>query len=124
MGSQIPQPEPNKVGFILYFDYVVIICAAITPEVFIFYSEYCAYHHFDVAIKITPSGILDLKYHLDFFRNCWQNYVDFYRCTNLRGDDYQPCQYFFKKFTIMCPPQWVERWDEQRDKDAFPVKFQ
>jgi hypothetical protein len=25
-------------------------------------------------------------------RACWQNYVDYHRCINLKGEDYKPCQ--------------------------------
>ena len=56
-------------------------------------------------------------------RNCWQNYVDFHRCVNIKGEEYEPCQYFFKNFSIQCPNAWVEKWDEQREKGAFPAKL-
>ena len=56
-------------------------------------------------------------------RNCWQNYVDFYRCTNLRGEDYAPCQYFKKSYQVMCPSFWTEKWDEQRENGTFPTKL-
>ncbi len=56
-------------------------------------------------------------------RNCWQNYVDFYRCTNLRGEAYEPCQFFYKNFKTICPFSWVEKWDEQRENGTFPAKL-
>ena len=54
-------------------------------------------------------------------RNCFQNYLDFYRCTNLRGEDYEPCQYFKKSFKTICPNDWIARWDEQREEGRFPA---
>ena len=60
-------------------------------------------------------------------RNCWQNYVDFYRCQNLKvdykilcsllyffnfffqGEEYEPCQFFYKNFKTICPNAWVEK---------------
>ena len=54
-------------------------------------------------------------------RNCFQNYLDFYRCINIRGEDYEPCQYFKKSFTTICPMNWVEKWDEQREAGTFPA---
>merc|ERR1712029_965014 len=56
-------------------------------------------------------------------RNCWQNYVDFYRCQNLKGEEYEPCQFFYKNFKTICPNAWVEKWDEQREKGAFPANI-
>lgn len=57
------------------------------------------------------------------FRNCWQNYLDYYRCTNLKGEEYAPCRFFKTKFTGLCPTEWVEGWDEQRENGAFPAKL-
>ena len=31
-------------------------------------------------------------------RNCWQNYVDFHRCQKIKGEEYEPCQFFYKNF--------------------------
>ncbi len=56
-------------------------------------------------------------------RNCWQNYVDFHRCVNIKGEEYQPCQYFSNNFKALCPNAWVEKWDDQRERGAFPAKL-
>merc|ERR1712211_80143 len=54
-------------------------------------------------------------------RNCWQNYVDFHRCQKLKGEDYEPCNFFAKNFQTVCPNAWIEKWNEQREKNAFPA---
>ena len=86
-------------------------------------------------------------------RNCWQNYVDFHRCQKLKvfllfiffdgmwqiktfqspsdcfvmcrvqGEEYEPCQFFYKNFRTICPNAWIEKWDEQREKGAFPANI-
>ncbi|XP_055389987.1 uncharacterized protein LOC129618972 isoform X2 [Condylostylus longicornis] len=56
-------------------------------------------------------------------RHCWSSYVDFYRCQRIRGVDYEPCQYFKKVFTAMCPREWVEKWDDQREQGTFAGKL-
>ena len=40
-------------------------------------------------------------------RNCWQNYVDYYRCLKVKGEKYTLCDYFKKTFTTLCPEEWV-----------------
>lgn len=55
-------------------------------------------------------------------RNCWQNYVDFNRCQKLKGEDYEPCQFFYKNFRTVCPNAWVEKWEDQRAAGTFPAK--
>merc|ERR1712193_234103 len=56
-------------------------------------------------------------------KNCWQNYVDYYRCINKRGEEYEPCQYFWKNYNTLCPLAWVERWNDQRENGSFPAKL-
>lgn len=56
-------------------------------------------------------------------RYCYQSYLDFYRCQKAKGTDYEPCQYFKRVFSSMCPIAWVEKWDEQRDEGVFPGRI-
>ncbi|XP_012259176.1 cytochrome c oxidase subunit 6B1 [Athalia rosae] len=53
-------------------------------------------------------------------RYCWQSYVDFHRCQKARGEDYEPCQYFKKVFTSICPIAWVDQWNTQLEEGKFP----
>ena len=34
----------------------------------------------------------------------------------LQGEEYEPCQFFFKNFMTVCPNAWIERWNDQREK--------
>merc|ERR1712241_1329528 len=56
-------------------------------------------------------------------RNCWQNYVDFHRCQKVKGEDYEPCDYFKRVYKSLCPNAWVEKWDEQVENGVFPGKI-
>ena len=40
-------------------------------------------------------------------KNCWQNYVDYYRCVEAKGDDFEPCKQFKSSFLSLCPTKWV-----------------
>ena len=55
-------------------------------------------------------------------RNCWQNYVDYHRCLKIKGEDYKPCQHFFKVYKTLCPKEWVSTWDSQIDEGSFAGK--
>ena len=52
-------------------------------------------------------------------RHCWQNYVDFHRCIKQKGESYAPCKQFMDAFNSLCPTQWVDKWDEQRENGVF-----
>ncbi|KAJ3041082.1 Cytochrome c oxidase subunit 6B [Rhizophlyctis rosea] len=56
-------------------------------------------------------------------KNCWQNYVDYFKCVKARGEDYEPCKHFQFAYTELCPHQWTEKWDEQREAEVFPGLF-
>ncbi|XP_005097282.1 cytochrome c oxidase subunit 6B2 [Aplysia californica] len=58
---------------------------------------------------------------MNMTRRCWQNYVDYYRCQEKLGEDYEPCEYFKKTFTYLCPEFWIEQWDDQREAGCFPM---
>ncbi|CAG8517295.1 5878_t:CDS:2 [Ambispora gerdemannii] len=56
-------------------------------------------------------------------RHCWQNYVDYYKCINARGEDFPPCKQFFKAYHSLCPAYYKEKWDGLRQDGTFPVKL-
>jgi cytochrome c oxidase subunit 6b len=70
-------------------------------------------------------------------KHCWQNYVDYHKCINAKGEDFKPCkqvQHLSGSFEIyitnrmlqfkfayhsLCHSGWTERWDEQRGKSSL-----
>merc|ERR1711997_51142 len=77
-----------------------------------------------VVTNPNKSAPMDPRYpNQNQAKNCWQNYVDYYRCINKRGEDYEPCQYFWKNYNTICPLSWVEKWNDQREAGSFPAKL-
>ncbi|OJJ47175.1 hypothetical protein ASPZODRAFT_132132 [Penicilliopsis zonata CBS 506.65] len=56
-------------------------------------------------------------------KHCWQNYVDYYKCVNAKGEDFRPCTQFFHAFRSLCPKAWTDRWDTQREAGNFPARL-
>ncbi|KAF2368141.1 Cytochrome c oxidase subunit VIb [Trinorchestia longiramus] len=56
-------------------------------------------------------------------KHCYKSYVDFHRCQKIRGEEYEPCLYFKKTYTSLCPNAWVEKWDTQREEGTYPIKI-
>ncbi|KAJ5923753.1 cytochrome c oxidase polypeptide vib [Penicillium verhagenii] len=54
-------------------------------------------------------------------KHCWQNYVDYYKCVNAKGEDFRPCRQFYHAFRALCPKAWTDRWDGQREAGNFPA---
>merc|ERR1712189_170167 len=56
-------------------------------------------------------------------KNCWQNFMDYQRCIKNKGEEYEPCNYFYKNFKSICPVAWVEKWNEQLENGTFAGKI-
>ncbi|KAJ7773043.1 cytochrome c oxidase, subunit VIb [Mycena metata] len=54
-------------------------------------------------------------------RNCWQNYCDYFRCINAKGEEYEPCKQFKRTYHSLCPNEWTSKWDDQRENGTFPA---
>ncbi|KAJ3218891.1 Cytochrome c oxidase subunit 6B [Clydaea vesicula] len=57
-------------------------------------------------------------------KNCWQNYVDHFRCVKAKGEDYPPCHQFKLAYHALCPSKWVDKWNEQREENLFPALYE
>ncbi|GAQ06473.1 cytochrome c oxidase subunit 6B [Aspergillus lentulus] len=57
-------------------------------------------------------------------KHCWQNYVDYYKCVNAKGEDFRPCRQFYHAFRSLCPKAWTDRWDNQREAGNFPARLE
>ncbi|OQR79666.1 Cytochrome c oxidase subunit VIb isoform 1-like [Tropilaelaps mercedesae] len=64
--------------------------------------------------------------HTNQSRNCYQNYLDYHRCIKARskrGEPVEPCEYFRRVYTSLCPNFWIKRWDTQLGRLAVHESF-
>ncbi|XP_022131889.1 cytochrome c oxidase subunit 6b-1-like [Momordica charantia] len=53
-------------------------------------------------------------------RHCFTRYIEFHRCTAAKGEGAPECDKFAKYYRSLCPSEWVEKWNEQRENGTFP----
>ncbi|XP_020582420.1 cytochrome c oxidase subunit 6B-like [Phalaenopsis equestris] len=53
-------------------------------------------------------------------RHCFTRYIEYHRCIAAKGDDSSDCTKFAKYYRALCPGEWIERWNEQRENGTFP----
>lgn len=53
-------------------------------------------------------------------RHCFTRYIEYHRCVAAKGDDAPECDKFAKFYRSLCPGEWVDRWNEQRENGTFP----
>lgn len=41
------------------------------------------------------------------FSHLTLSYVDYFRCVNSKGEEFEPCKQFYSAFHSLCPNEWV-----------------
>ncbi|XP_038886001.1 cytochrome c oxidase subunit 6b-1-like [Benincasa hispida] len=53
-------------------------------------------------------------------RHCFTRYIEYHRCIQAKGEGAPECDKFAKYYRSLCPSEWVEKWNEQRENGTFP----
>ncbi|XP_030950059.1 cytochrome c oxidase subunit 6b-1 [Quercus lobata] len=53
-------------------------------------------------------------------RHCFTRYIEYHRCIAAKGEGAPECDKFSKYYRALCPGEWVDRWNEQRENGTFP----
>ncbi|KTW30594.1 hypothetical protein T552_00311 [Pneumocystis carinii B80] len=53
-------------------------------------------------------------------KRCYQNYINYYKCINIHGEDHVACKDFWSTYQSLCPNEWKQQWDTQREAGNFP----
>uniref|UniRef100_A0A5B7ARE4 Cytochrome c oxidase subunit 6b-1-like n=1 Tax=Davidia involucrata TaxID=16924 RepID=A0A5B7ARE4_DAVIN len=53
-------------------------------------------------------------------RHCFTRYIEYHRCIAAKGEGAPECDKFAKYYRALCPGEWIDRWNEQRENGTFP----
>ena len=56
-------------------------------------------------------------------KHCYTRYQEFHKCESQRGEGAEECAFFKRAFKSVCPNDWLEEWDEQREAGTFPGRY-
>lgn len=56
-------------------------------------------------------------------RHCFTRYIEYHRCINAKGEDAPECDKFAKFYRSLCPGEWIDKWNEQRENGTFPGRL-
>lgn len=58
-------------------------------------------------------------------RNCYTRYNEYHRCIGPddKGEDDPECKMYQRAYRSICPMEWVNSWNEQRDAGTWPGKY-
>lgn len=54
-------------------------------------------------------------------RHCYTRYNEFHKCAAEKSED--ECHFYQKAYRSVCPNDWIERWNEQRDAGTWPGRY-
>ncbi|EKX54996.1 hypothetical protein GUITHDRAFT_149927, partial [Guillardia theta CCMP2712] len=53
-------------------------------------------------------------------KHCYAKYNEFFRCAGVHGEDAKECKKIKHHFISLCPVEWIEKWNDQREAGTFP----
>eukprot|EP00161_Ancyromonas_sigmoides_P020569 TRINITY_DN598_c1_g1_i1.p1 TRINITY_DN598_c1_g1~~TRINITY_DN598_c1_g1_i1.p1 ORF type:complete len:121 (-),score=17.28 TRINITY_DN598_c1_g1_i1:94-456(-) len=105
-------------------------------------AEWIGKHDFDLKEDQAPSAALegalrggermptaknDSRFpYTNQSKHCWFSYVEFHRCVRMANgemtgpNDPGSCLPLRRQYHSLCPSEWIEKWDEQRENGTFP----
>ncbi|KAJ0800201.1 putative cytochrome-c oxidase [Helianthus annuus] len=99
---------------------IILLCALQSKAFIIFFVSILFKSLFmaEIELKTAPA---DYRFPTtNQSRHCFTRYVEFHRCVAAKGDDASECEKFAKFYRSLCPGEWVDRWNEQRENGIFP----
>merc|ERR1711924_411130 len=72
----------------------------------------------DIQLSTTPS---DVRFpNVNQARHCYMRYNEFWRCQAKFGEGAEKCAKMQKFYMSICPAEWVDNWNGQREAGTFP----
>lgn len=56
-------------------------------------------------------------------RHCYTRYNEYHRCVAQKGEGADECRVFQRAYRSLCPSEWLERWNEQREEGTWPGRY-
>ncbi|CAN4115485.1 unnamed protein product [Withania somnifera] len=53
-------------------------------------------------------------------RHCFTRYIEYHRCVAAKSEGAPECDKFAKYYRSLCPGEWIDKWNEQRENGTFP----
>mmetsp|Transcript_10029 Transcript_10029/g.45666 ORF Transcript_10029/g.45666 Transcript_10029/m.45666 type:complete len:118 (-) Transcript_10029:93-446(-) len=56
-------------------------------------------------------------------KHCYTRYNEFHKCKAQQGEDAEECEKYAKYYRSLCPTEWVEKWNEEREAGTWPGRY-
>lgn len=56
-------------------------------------------------------------------KHCYTRYNEFHKCQAENGEGAEECEPLGKFYRAICPAEWVEKWNEQREEGTWAGRY-
>ncbi|CAN6465898.1 unnamed protein product [Victoria cruziana] len=53
-------------------------------------------------------------------RHCYTRYIEYHKCIQAKWEGAPECDKFARYYRSLCPSEWIQKWNEQREMGIFP----
>jgi cytochrome c oxidase subunit 6b len=73
----------------------------------------------DIVVKTTP---FDPRFpQQNQAKHCYTRYNEYHKCAAEKGEE--ECASMAKLYRSICPGEWVEKWNEERENGTWPGRY-
>jgi len=73
----------------------------------------------DIVVKTTP---FDPRFpQQNQAKHCYTRYNEYHKCAAENGEE--ECASMAKLYRSICPGEWVEKWNEERENGTWPGRY-
>ena len=56
-------------------------------------------------------------------KHCYTRYNEFHKCQAENGEGAEECEPLAKFYRSICPTEWTEKWNEEREEGTWPGRY-
>merc|ERR1712164_69685 len=56
-------------------------------------------------------------------KHCYTRYNEFHKCQAENGEGAEACEPLAKFYRSICPTEWTEKWNEEREEGTWAGRF-
>ncbi|KAG0554791.1 hypothetical protein M758_12G122200 [Ceratodon purpureus] len=56
-------------------------------------------------------------------KHCYTRYNEFHKCAAEKGEDAKECQKYARYYRSLCPGEWVDKWNEERENGNYAGRY-
>ena len=76
---------------------------------------------FYMQVKTTP---FDPRFpQTNQAKHCYTRYNEFHKCQAENGEGAEECEPLAKFYRSICPTEWTEKWNEEREAGTWPGRY-